>query len=129
MDTPPLRLHPRTCIASNKPLVEHIVSPCRGSQASLVANLRAHEYADFVSFLLLQINFLGRELCSSPPSESVPSTYPIKVPRAFPRPYPGLGSDLGDPPPGGGSSPRFVRAAQRRPRGGRTPPPPRFLRI
>jgi hypothetical protein len=43
------------------------VNPCRGSQASLVANLRAHAYADFVSFLLLQISFLGREL-SSPPS-------------------------------------------------------------
>ena len=63
----PLRLHPRTFIVSNRPLVD-IVNPCRGSQASLVANLRAHEYADFVSFLLLQINFLGREL-SSPPSQ------------------------------------------------------------
>ena len=63
----PLRLHPRTFIVSNKPLVD-IVNPCRGSQASLVANLRAHEYADFVSFILLQINFLGREL-SSPPGQ------------------------------------------------------------
>jgi hypothetical protein len=67
MDTPQLRLHPRTFVASNKPLVD-IVNPCRGSQASLVANLRAHEYADFASSLLLQINFLGREL-SSPPSQ------------------------------------------------------------
>jgi hypothetical protein len=63
----PLRLRPRTFIVSNRPLVD-IVKPCRGSQASLVANLRAHEYADFVSFLLLQINFLSREL-SSPPSQ------------------------------------------------------------
>jgi hypothetical protein len=62
------------------------VNPCRGSQASLVANLRAHEYADFVSFLLLQINFLGRE--SFRPRRV--STYPINVPRSFPRHYPGL---------------------------------------
>jgi hypothetical protein len=69
MGTPPLRLHPRIFIASHKPaLVVDIVSPCRGSQASLVANLRAHECAGFESFLLWQINFLGREL-SSPPSQ------------------------------------------------------------
>jgi hypothetical protein len=77
MDTPPLRLRPRTFIASNNPLVD-IVNPCRGSRASLVENLRAHGYAGFASLQLLQISPVGREL-SSPPSQYLSDQGPQSV--------------------------------------------------